>query len=478
MASTFGQQPIPFPSQATAGPAAPSYPHPPVSSQRPAVPPGALVPLDYGRAAKTKKKLGSMRVPIWPFLAMGYSTFGRSFAYLGVPPLFIGELFLVGSMYKNRGNWLGRFVNGSMRGHLLPLSIMMCVLWGLFEVARPVLSGAPVKDALRTCAFNYYPVFLLVGIAIGREMALGQFLNFWKLFGAFYAVYSIVYAVLGQIVVAPWRGDTFLFNPPALAGMVPVGTMALWGHLRGWGWKWIILPLSMIPLAFSSGRGAVLGLIVGVLAIAAMSVRRFFLVMGLMTALFVAMMIIGPAFEGEAGRAENLDPMISVARIIATFDEDAAYRMLMDMGYTQAADDMIVAKGTSLWRKQIWMNILATLNTTTKQAIGHGHGEPITEMTPDGQEIYTPHNFTFYALYYTGAIGLGVFCFMLFALFLASRKIAEPSIRALQTGHVLMMVIVAAVGNMFETPIAAIPFYLLSGIMIGLPLYATGRRYA
>jgi hypothetical protein len=199
------------------------------------VPPGALVPLDYGRAAKTKKKLGSMRVPIWPFLAMGYSTFGRSFAYLGVPPLFIGELFLVGSMYKNRGNWLGRFVNGSMRGHLLPLSIMMCVLWGLFEVARPVLSGAPVKDALRTCAFNYYPVFLLVGIAIGREMALGQFLNFWKLFGAFYAVYSIVYAVLGQIVVAPWRGDTFLFNPPALAGMVPVGTMALWGHLRGWG---------------------------------------------------------------------------------------------------------------------------------------------------------------------------------------------------------------------------------------------------
>jgi hypothetical protein len=67
---------------------------------------------------------------------------------------------------------------------------------------------------------------------------------------------------------------------------------------------------------------------------------------------------------------------------------------------------------------------------------------------------------------------------MLFALFMASRKIAEPSIRALQTGHVLMMVIVAAVGNMFETPIAAIPFYLLSGIMIGLPLYATGRRYA
>jgi hypothetical protein len=238
----------------------------------------------------------------------------------------------------------------------------------------------------------------------------------------------------------------------------------------------------MLPIFFSSGRGAILGLLVGVFSVAAMSVRRFVLVIGLMLTLFVLGVIVGPAFEGEAGRAETLDPMISVARIIATFDEDLAYRMLLDMGYTQAADDMIVAKGTSLWRKQIWMNIMATLNSTYLQVLGHGHGEPITDLTPDGQEIHTPHNFVFYALYYTGAAGLTLFFFMLFALFRASRKIAEPNVRALQTAHVFMMVIVAAVGNMFETPIAAIPFYLLSGIMIGLPLYGApygvGRRQA
>jgi len=234
----------------------------------------------------------------------------------------------------------------------------------------------------------------------------------------------------------------------------------------------------MIPIFFSSGRGAVMGLLIGVFTVAATSLRRFVLVMALMTTLVVLMMIIGPFIEGEEGRAENLHPAINFARLIATFNEDLAYRMLMDMGYTKAADDMIVAKGTSLWRKQIWENILATLNTTPKQALGHGHGEAITELTPDGQEIHTPHNFVFYALYYTGALGLCVFALMLFALLLASRRIAEPNLRALQTGHIFMMVLVAAVGNMFETPIAAIPFYLLSGIMVGLPLYLTGRRYA
>jgi hypothetical protein len=30
------------------------------------------------------------------------------------------------------------------------------------------------------------------------------------------------------------------------------------------------------------------------------------------------------------------------------------------------------------------------------------------------------------------------------------------------------MVLLAAVGNMFETPIAAVPFYLLSGVCLGL----------
>ena len=44
--------------------------------------------------------------------------------------------------------------------------------------------------------------------------------------------------------------------------------------------------------------------------------------------------------------------------------------------------------------------------------------------------------------------------------------------------HLPDLTIVAAVGNMFETPIAAIPFYLISGVCIGLPLARRGGAHA
>ena len=61
--------------------------------------------------ARAKHKIGF----IWQFLIIGYSTFGKSFAYLGVSPLFIGEAYLGFSVLRNRGKWLSRFVDGCLR---------------------------------------------------------------------------------------------------------------------------------------------------------------------------------------------------------------------------------------------------------------------------------------------------------------------------------------------------------------------------
>jgi hypothetical protein len=83
-------------------------------------------------------------------------------------------------------------------------------------------------------------------------------------------------------------------------------------------------------------------------------------------------------------------------------------------------------------------------------------------------DCHTPHNFVIYAIYYTGVIGLLVFCCMIMSVFAASYYIPDPSVRLLQMSHVAMMCMVALVGNMFETPIAAGPFYLISGVCLGL----------
>lgn len=474
----FGPQHVPVPSAATgpAPPRAPGAPRPPAGSVRPALPPGTPL-LEYESALTGKQK---WKPRLWQFLIAGYTTFGRSFAYLGVRPLFIGELYLAYNIVRNEGKWINRFIRDLFDLKLLPLSITLLLLWGLFEVARPVLAGASVKECLRTCAFNYYPLYIPIGIAIGRRLMLSEFMRFWKWLAVYWVIYAVVFAVYGNANnrTAPWAGNVMLFMGPSLAPLVPVGMLALWPLMAGWSWRWVILPMSMIPMFFGSGRGTILGFVASLMVVAASSLRRLLLVGGLVGVILVLLLIIGPYIKGSDDRSETWDPTISLARIIATFDEETAYRMLLRRGYYSAAEEMLFAKGSANWRSTIWMNAINSLDTTTLLILGQGHGESILDLTPDGQDIHTPHNFAIYAIYYTGFAGLAFFSFMLLALILATRRVPDPSLRSFQLAHMAMMVIVAAVGNMFETPIAAVPFYLLSGIVVGVGSAMPRGRYA
>jgi hypothetical protein len=417
---------------------------------------------------------------VWQILIAGYSTLGRSFAYVGVAPLYIGEAYLGFSLLANRGKWVNRFVDGCLKLQIMPLMIMATVLWGVFEVARPVLAGEPIVEAFRTCAFNYYPMFLVIGMALGRQFILFDFVQFWKRFALFYSAYGIaMVALASQGIMAPWArgGEVPLVNDPALAPLVPVGMLAMWPLLTAWSLRWVVFPLSMVPMFFASGRGTILGFLLGLFVVACGSLRRLMFVGGTTAGLLLLMLIVGPMIKGSGDRAETLDPTINFARIIATFDEDTAIKMLVRRGYLGAAEEMAIAKGTASWRKTIWSNAIASLNDTWLMALGHGHGASVQDLTPDGQEIHTPHNFVIYAIYYTGVIGLVIFAAMILSVFASSYYIPDPSVRLLQMSHVAMMCMVALVGNMFETPIAAVPFYLLSGVCLGLEA-GMPKRYA
>ena len=63
------------------------------------------------------KPAGAMA--IWPWLAgfllVGYLTFARSFAYLGVAPVFIGEVVLAGFLLLKPRIALGTFATALLR---------------------------------------------------------------------------------------------------------------------------------------------------------------------------------------------------------------------------------------------------------------------------------------------------------------------------------------------------------------------------
>jgi hypothetical protein len=427
----------------------------------------ALRPLPGVNAQRT----GLHLIPLWAIMIAGYSTFGRSFAYIGVPPVFIGECYIAWWIMRGPGNWLTRFVDDCRHLKFLPTMILLNLLWGIFDVLRPLAIGKHEFGlTLETFAFNYYPIVLLIGIEIGRRLTFEDFVKFWKYYSLFFVAYSVVMMAGADNwpVTLPWKSSVPIFNVPGMAGFVGVGTLALWPHLEKWKWRWIVLALSTAPVFTSPGRGTFLALLLGLAVVGLWAPRRLVLIGGAGIGVVALMMLLSLVIPPQAGRATTLDPIVNIARVRATFDQNGAYLMMRRDGYIQEAENMKIAQGTAQWRETIWTNAIKSLDTGTLIFFGQGHGASVTQLTPDNQELRTPHNFLIYSLYYTGVIGLGIFCTFILALLLATQKVQEPALRALLLAQVLIMCLMAAVGNMFETPFNAIPFYLIAGIGLGI----------
>lgn len=125
--------------------------------------------------------------------------------------------------------------------------------------------------------------------------------------------------------------------------------------------------------------------------------------------------------------------------------------------------------GTTVWRTIWWAAIWQTVNSSRGNALfGLGYGYPIGDLVPylEGDFIQTPHDVFFYALGYTGWIGV-----LIFAAFQAEivrllwrvwRRGGSP------VGIILWaaMIAFALFTPFFEVPQGAIPFFLLCGFLI------------
>lgn len=408
----------------------------------------------------------------WQFVLGGFLTFGRGFAYLGVAPLFIGEVFIARSVLANHRRWIQQFFDDFFHGRLLALGIGLTLLWGMFELFRTFAQSTyPTIDAIKTFAFNYYPLCVLIGMAYGGDMTVDRFVAWWKKLAIFYACYALVYPVAAIYDPRlPWNDSVAIFNVPSISGLMPVALLALWPYLRDWKLKYPVLLLSFFPLMYYPGRGAILGLALGLGCVALVSVQRVLMILFGTVAVFVAMSAASPMIERALGDdAPQIDPMRPLARLVATVNEDAAIAMLKEAGYVHEAEEMaVVAAGTASWRTTIWEGAVRSLDTTTLMLIGQGHGADLGKYTPHGEDIRTPHNYVIYLIFYTGAIGLGLFHLLLLGLLVRAWAIPNRNFRAATVGIILLTCMMALVGNLFETPFAAIPFFLLTGVLLGL----------
>jgi hypothetical protein len=396
----------------------------------------------------------------------------RSFAYLGLPwiSLYVGEMALAAFLFfgpkTKQGPWLrvARHVERLRRFEWL-LLLLLC--YGAFEALRGILSGYAAFTVARDTAFDYYPIFLFLGIWVGLRdrdflRRLARVLAWWNgCYGLAYVLFlsHLSWTMPGTSAAA---SDVPLFGQPYGSAMALLGLVAFEPRM---GRVWHLIALNIVVLFWVQIRAEWVGFAMGALAFAWCTKRVKPLVIA--GALFVALIgvmylanIDLPSPETRGGRisADNL-----VARAVAPFNRDFAENLASKQDVNQFA-------GNAEWRLVWWASIWGQVHATTSSALlGFGYGYPIGDLNPfiePGEFIRTPHNDFFYALGYSGWIGVTLFGLLqveLLRLLWRSYKI---------TGHPFGLMCWAALvsGSMFEdffeAPFGAIPFYLLVGIAL------------
>ncbi len=395
---------------------------------------------------------------------------GRSFAYLGIPPwhIFIGEIILavfVVAGPRTASRSLLSVVRKTPYLAGLRKIFFIFALYGLFEVAHGIAAGYPWLTAVRDFAFNYYPLFFILGLWVGlRKPDLPP--RFFRVFAWYNGIYGLSYIVFlnrldwtfpgvsNQVIPVP------IFGLPEFSFLVLLGLVAYEPELKR---VWYLLALNGFVLLGMQIRAEWLGFAVGLLLWAYLTKHlKRMMAGGAIVILLLALMfaldfkMAGPTSRGGG----EISAQDLIGRALAPINPYAA------ADYTSSYQTDL---GTTVWRTIWWLAIWQAVNANHKTALfGFGYGYALGDLVPylRGQFIQTPHNAFFYALGYSGWIGVCLFAGFQAALahllWKAYRKTGQPA------GIVLWasMLAFATFTPFFEVPQGAIPFYLISGCVI------------
>ena len=399
-------------------------------------------------------------------LALGAS-FGRSFFYIGIPPahLFIGEIvlgmFLIFRADRSLGAWLQMLIGPSDYSFFAWMLLASCI-YGGFEVCYGLYREYPLITALENLAFNFYPLYLFLGIWIGEKYPT-LLKKIFRWLAWILALYGPAY---------------FLFLDKVSLNM-PGSTTPVFSQAGGGG----MIILSLLALESKPQRFWPLMVIAGAMMLAVQvraewfSMAIAFLIWGLLekkmrsvgTALVIVLLllIVGYAADVDLPSPQERGGSISSREIVAR--GISAISPSLAEEYTDSKN-IGFYYGTIYWRTRWWTAIWdSTQEDNTSMLIGKGYGFPLASLVPylDGAEIRTPHNIALYALGYSGWTGLTIFLMLQSAVMLLAWKAYRVTGQAWALAFWCSGLINAFFGNSLEAPMGAVPFYLSLGLAIG-----------
>jgi hypothetical protein len=422
-----------------------------------------------------------MWVGLAGLLVVGYLAVGRSFAYVGLPwfSLYIGELALAAFLMFGPATKQGRWIEIAKKApdlRRLKLLFLVSLGYGAFQALRGIAAGHPIFSAARDTAFNYYPLYLLLGIWVGlRDRDLLR--RVVRILAWCNGCYGLAYALFLNQLPWTWPGTSEasstvpFFTEPLGSAISLLGLLAFEPELRR---VWHLLALNGLVMLFVQMRAEWLGFFLGLFVFTWCTKRLKQMAAGaaLLASVLVVMYFAKIELPSPEGRGGQISTQAIVARALAPVSENAAASLATE-------EDMVGYTGTTVWRLFWWAEIWNRVHSNPLSTLfGLGYGYPIGDLNPfiePGTFIRTPHNDFFYVLGYTG--WFGVILFALFQVELLSQLIQRYKATRQPFGLMcwVALITISMFGDFFEAPMGAIPFYLLAGMAVAPEIVAPHR---
>jgi hypothetical protein len=400
------------------------------------------------------------------FMMLG-SFFGRAFYYLGVPPakVFIGDivLFLFFSLRPRAllDRWMTALTVGSVFGPFA-WSLLLSILFGMFEVLYGLYSDYPPLTALQNLAFNIYPVYFFLGLWVGTEHPT-LYRKIIRCYAWMLAIYGPAYLLfLDHIKLTMPGSDVMIFNQVGGGGFIILALLSLERKpLRYW------LPMvvgAFMTLAIQEREEWISTAVAfSVWGLLERKTGKVLSVGVLMLVLLSVGFIADVDLPGPAARGGRISSSEIAARGLSAVSPDLAKE------YTDSRNIGMYA-GTITWRTRWWSAIWNSVHESFPKAlIGNGYGFPLKDLVPylKGMDIRTPHSIFFFALGYSGWIGVFLFLSLQASILAMLWRVYRLTGQSYGLAIWIATLTASLFGNSFESPMGSIPNYIAIGLIIG-----------
>lgn len=403
----------------------------------------------------------------------GYAVLGKGFAYLGLPPIFIGEIVLV----------IGFIVllrTGCLIASLttLPSLILAATMAWVLLCTLPFI-GVYGFEAPRDSVVIMYGgfAFIVVALLLEDERRLNTIIRYYAAFlGVFVPAIPFLFAF------SQYMRDHIPHVPGTTVPVILIGPGEVPVHLAGAavfalvGFRkatllWSVLLLAAVAMASALTRGGMLAFAVPVTAAA--------LVLGqlrqLAAVLVAGLVIIAAAYTAETVLIGDPETNTSTERALST------KQIVKNVESLTGHSDPLL-EGTKAWRLQWWDIITRETVFGSYFWSGRGFGANIAAAhgfgdTLDKEPLRSPHNVHMTILARAGVPGLALWVLfliswlgMIASAMLSARRRGETAWAGLflwNGCYVVSSVINASFDVALEGPMQGIWFWCLVGFGIG-----------